>query len=140
MSKLKTIDQIAQEAGCSKETIRKRLIALNLLDKLAKDGNRFVVNNEQEALIYKGWQRKKRTNKAASSHQQGDKLLQALKDENENLRQQIDKLTEALTAAQAIASQAQQLQAMQQQQVLKLTDGQKKPWYKRLFARDDTIT
>lgn len=50
---MKTIKQIANEQGKTKEGIRKHIIKIGLLNSLKKDGNKLVIDELQEALIIK---------------------------------------------------------------------------------------
>ncbi len=54
----KTIKQVADELGVSKTTIRKQIIQLNLQSDLQKVGNRFMIDESQEALLIKWFSKK----------------------------------------------------------------------------------
>ncbi|MCL2289141.1 MAG: hypothetical protein FWC34_00320 [Bacteroidetes bacterium] len=54
---MKTIKQTAEKIGVSKQSIRNQINKLGLQNSLHKKGNQFLINDEQEALILKGFEK-----------------------------------------------------------------------------------
>ena len=52
---MKTIKQIAEEVGVTKQAVFKKIDNLGLRDKLMKNGNQFSVDEGTEALIKQGF-------------------------------------------------------------------------------------
>lgn len=155
---MKTIRQIADEIGVSKTAVNKQIANLGLRSGLRKNGNQFAIDEHQEALIKQAFSEKSQTEienqsqtkTQTENHEVGDLVcvLQAtidtLQGQLEVKDRQIEKLTEALVAAQKTAAAAQALHAGTIQQQL-LTDeagadqqGQepeeKRSWLRRIFA------
>ena len=152
---MKTIRQIADEIGVSKTAVNKQIANLGLRSGLRKNGNQFAIDEHQEALIKQAFLEKSQTEIANQSqtktqtenHEVGDLVcvLQAtidtLQGQLEVKDRQIEKLTEALVAAQQTAAAAQALHAGTiQQQLLTGEAGvdqpepeQKRGWFSKLF-------
>ena len=127
---MKTIRQIADEIGVSKTAVNKQIANLGLRSGLRKNGNQFAIdeNHEVSDLVC---------------------VLQAtidtLQGQLEVKDRQIEKLTEALVAAQQTAAAAQALHAGTiQQQLLTGEAGadqqgqepeQKRGWFSKLFGK-----
>ncbi len=156
---MKTIRQIADEIGVSKTAVNKQIANLGLRSGLRKNGNQFAIDEHQEALIKQAFSEKSQTEienqsqtkTQTENHEVGDLVcvLQAtidtLQGQLEVKDRQIEKLTEALVAAQKTAAAAQALHAGTIQQQL-LTDeagadqqgqepepGEKRGWFRKLF-------
>ena len=156
---MKTIRQIADEIGVSKTAVSKQIANLGLRSGLRKNGNQFAIDEHQEALIKQAFSEKSQTEienqsqtkTQTENHEVGDLVcvLQAtidtLQGQLEVKDRQIEKLTEALVAAQKTAAAAQALHAGTIQQQL-LTDeagadqqgqepepGEKRGWFRKLF-------
>ena len=150
---MKTIRQIADEIGVSKTAVSKQIANLGLRSGLRKNGNQFAIDERQETLIKQAFLEKSQTENANQSqtktqtenHEVGDLVcvLQAtidtLQGQLEVKDRQIEKLTEALVAAQQTAAAAQALLAGTiQQQLLTGEAGadqpeQKRGWFSKLF-------
>ena len=154
---MKTIRQIADEIGVSKTAVSKQIANLGLRSGLRKNGNQFAIDEHQEALIKRAFLEKSQTENANQSqtktqtenHEVGDLVcvLQAtidtLQEQLEVKDRQIEKLTEALVAAQQTAAAAQALHAGTiQQQLLTGEAGadqqgqepaQKRSWFSKFF-------
>ena len=154
---MKTIRQIADEIGVSKTAVNKQIANLGLRSGLRKNGNQFAIDEHQEALIKEAFSEKSQTeieNKTQTktqteNHEVSDLVcvLQAtidtLQGQLEVKDRQIEKLTEALVAAQQTAAAAQALHAGTiQQQLLTGEAGadqqdqapeQKRGWFSKLF-------
>jgi len=154
---MKTIRQIADEIGVSKTAVSKQIANLGLRSGLQKNGNQFAIDERQEALIKQAFLEKSQTENANQSqtetqtenHEVGDLVcvLQAtidtLQGQLEVKDRQIEKLTEALVAAQQTAAAAQALHAGTIQQQLLSGEAeadqqepeQKRGWFDRIFRR-----
>ena len=156
---MKTIRQIADEIGVSKTAVNKQIANLGLRSGLRKNGNQFAIDEHQEALIKEAFSEKSQTeieNKTQTktqteNHEVSDLVcvLQAtidtLQGQLEVKDRQIEKLTEALIAAQQTAAAAQALHAGTIQQQLVTGDaradqqeqGSKlaKRWWRRILGR-----
>ena len=146
---MKTIRQIADEIGVSKTAVNKQIANLGLRSGLRKNGNQFAIDEHQEALIKQAFSEKSQTEienqTQTENHEVSDLVcvLQAtidtLQGQLEVKDRQIEKLTEALVAAQQTAAAAQALHAGTiQQQLLTGEAGadqpeQKRGWFSKLF-------
>lgn len=146
---MKTIRQIADEIGVSKTAVNKQIANLGLRSGLRKNGNQFAIDEHQEALIKEAFSEKSQTE--IENHEVSDLVcvLQAtidtLQGQLEVKDRQIEKLTEALVAAQQTAAAAQALHAGTiQQQLLTGEAGadqqgqepeQKRGWFSKLFGK-----
>ena len=153
---MKTIRQIADEIGVSKTAVNKQIANLGLRSGLRKNGNQFAIDEHQEALIKEAFSEKSQTEienqtqtkTQTENHEVSDLVcvLQAtidtLQGQLEVKDRQIEKLTEALVAAQQTAAAAQALHAGTiQQQLITGEAGvdqqepeQKKSWFSKIFG------
>ena len=153
---MKTIRQIADEIGVSKTAVNKQIANLGLRSGLRKNGNQFAIDEHQEALIKQAFSEKSQTEienqsqtkSQTENHEVSDLVcvLQAtidtLQRQLEVKDRQIEKLTEALVAAQQTAAAAQALHAGTiQQQLITGEAGvdqqepeQKKSWFSKIFG------
>ena len=156
---MKTIRQIADEIGVSKTAVNKQIANLGLRSGLRKNGNQFAIDEHQEALIKEAFSEKSQTEienqtqtkTQTENHEVSDLVcvLQAtidtLQGQLEVKDRQIEKLTEALVAAQQTAAAAQALHAgtIQQQLITGETGAdqqgqepeQKRGWFSKLFGK-----
>ena len=154
---MKTIRQIADEIGVSKTAVNKQIANLGLRSGLRKNGNQFAIDEHQEALIKEAFSEKSQTEienqtqtkTQTENHEVSDLVcvLQAtidtLQGQLEVKDRQIEKLTEALVAAQQTAAAAQALHAGTiQQQLITGEAGvdqqgqkpaQRRSWFNKLF-------
>ena len=149
---MKTIRQIADEIGVSKTAVNKQIANLGLRSGLRKNGNQFAIDEHQETLIKQAFSEKTQTEienqTQTENHEVSDLVcvLQAtidtLQGQLEVKDRQIEKLTEALVAAQQTAAAAQALHAGTiQQQLITGEAGvdqqepeQKKSWFSKIFG------
>ena len=148
---MKTIRQIADEIGVSKTAVNKQIANLGLRSGLRKNGNQFAIDEHQEALIKQAFSEKSQTEienqTQTENHEVSDLVcvLQAtidtLQGQLEVKDRQIEKLTEALVAAQQTAAAAQALHAGTIQQLITGEAGvdqqepeQKKSWFSKIFG------
>ena len=153
---MKTIRQIADEIGVSKTAVNKQIANLGLRSGLRKNGNQFAIDEHQEALIKQAFfektqteiENQSQTKTQTENHEVSDLVcvLQAtidtLQGQLEVKDRQIEKLTEALVAAQQTAAAAQALHAGTiQQQLITGEAGvdqqepeQKKSWFSKIFG------
>ena len=154
---MKTIRQIADEIGVSKTAVNKQIANLGLRSGLRKNGNLFAIDEHQEALIKQAFSEKSQTEienqtqtKTQTENNEVSDLVCVLQATIDTLQgqlevkdRQIEKLTEALVAAQQTAAAAQALHAGTiQQQLLTGEAGadqqgqepeQKRGWFSKLF-------
>ena len=153
---MKTIRQIADEIGVSKTAVSKQIANLGLRSGLRKNGNQFAIDEHQEALIKQAFSEKSQTEienqsqtkTQTENHEVGDLVcvlqttIDTLQEQLEVKDRQIEKLTEALVAAQQTAAAAQALHAGTiQQQLITGEAGvdqqepeQKKSWFSKIFG------
>ena len=155
----KTIRQIADEIGVSKTAVNKQIANLGLRSGLRKNGNQFAIDERQETLIKQAFLEKSQTEienqtqtkSQTENHEVSDLVcvLQAtidtLQGQLEVKDRQIEKLTEALIAAQQTAAAAQALHAGTIQQQLVTGDARadqqeqgsklSKRWWRRILGR-----
>ena len=156
---MKTIRQIADEIGVSKTAVSKQIANLGLRSGLRKNGNQFAIDERQETLIKQTFLEKSQTEienqtqtkSQTENHEVSDLVcvLQAtidtLQGQLEVKDRQIEKLTEALIAAQQTAAAAQALHAGTIQQQLVTGDARadqqeqgsklSKRWWRRILGR-----
>ena len=156
---MKTIRQIADEIGVSKTAVSKQIANLGLRSGLRKNGNQFAIDEQQEALIKQAFfektqteiENQTQTKSQTENHEVSDLVcvLQAtidtLQGQLEVKDRQIEKLTEALIAAQQTAAAAQALHAGTIQQQLVTGDARadqqeqgsklSKRWWRRILGR-----
>ena len=156
---MKTIRQIADEIGVSKTAVSKQIANLGLRSGLRKNGNQFAIDERQETLIKQAFLEKSQTEienqtqtkSQTENHEVSDLVcvLQAtidtLQGQLEVKDRQIEKLTEALIAAQQTAAASQALHAGTIQQQLVTGDARadqqeqgsklSKRWWRRILGR-----
>ena len=156
---MKTIRQIADEIGVSKTAVSKQIANLGLRSGLRRNGNQFAIDERQETLIKQAFLEKSQTEienqtqtkSQTENHEVSDLVcvLQAtidtLQGQLEVKDRQIEKLTEALIAAQQTAAAAQALHAGTIQQQLVTGDARadqqeqgsklSKRWWRRILGR-----
>ena len=156
---MNTIRQIADEIGVSKTAVSKQIANLGLRSGLRKNGNQFAIDERQETLIKQAFLEKSQTEienqtqtkSQTENHEVSDLVcvLQAtidtLQGQLEVKDRQIEKLTEALIAAQQTAAAAQALHAGTIQQQLVTGDARadqqeqgsklSKRWWRRILGR-----
>jgi len=148
---MKTIKQIADEIGVSKQAVRDKIAKLSLQSTLRKNGNHFAIDEKQEAAIKQAFEEKSQSeidNQSTSETQstlrfensQTDRLIDMLQAELNMKNKQIDELNARLAEAHAIINREQILHSgTMQQQLIGLTEDiepQKKiSWFKRIFKK-----
>ena len=156
---MKTIRQIADEIGVSKTAVSKQIANLGLRSGLRKNGNQFAIDERQETLIKQAFLEKSQTeienqtqNKSQTENHEVSDLVCVLQATIDTLQgqlevkdRQIEKLTEALIAAQQTAAAAQALHAGTIQQQLVTGDARadqqeqgsklSKRWWRRILGR-----
>lgn len=147
---MKTIKQIADEIGVSKQAVRDEIAKQGLQSSLRKNGNQFAIDERQEMLIKSAFERRmgaKLNEKTLQSETQSDTVIDVLVKQSEMLQKeleiknkQIEELNERLAENQKLLDQEQQLHAMTKQELQLLEvkmeeqeqppEGEKKPWWK----------
>jgi biotin operon repressor len=138
---MKTIRQIADEIGVSKTAVNKQIANLGLRSGLRKNGNQFAIDEHQETLIKQAFFEKSQTEienqtqtKSQTENYKVSDLVCVLQATIDTLQgqlevkdRQIERLTEALTAAQQTAAAAQVLHAGTIQQ--RITEGNEQEYH-----------
>lgn len=147
---MKTIKQIADEIGVSKQAVRDEIAKQGLQSSLRKNGNQFAIDEKQEKLIKSAFELRmgaKLNEKTLQSETQSDTVINVLVKQSEMLQKeleiknkQIEELNERLAENQKLLDQEQQLHAMTKQELKLLEvkmekqeqppEGEKKPWWK----------
>lgn len=116
MEKWKTIKQISDELGVSKQAVRDKIAKLGLHGTLRKNANQLCISKEQEILIKSVFSENKSQSKTAKKLCENDKqsqtnfqLIAMLQKELDVKNKQIDELNSRLAEAHKMAEQAQQL-------------------------------
>lgn len=127
----KTIKQIADELGISKQAVFKRIDNLGLRPKLTKIDNQLMVEKEQEKMIKSAFSEKqpstKPSTKPSTSLQLGtvnDAVVDVLLNQSEMLKnelkiknKQIEELNKRLEENHKLLDQQQKLHAMAEQKI-----------------------
>lgn len=114
---MKTIKQIADELGVSKTAVRKKIENLGLYSSLQKNGNQFIINEEQENTIKSAFNRDKSETSSRIETEAVSSLVSMLEKELEAKNEQIAQL-------QKLLDQAQQLSLIDKQRILELENKQ----------------
>ena len=132
----KTVREIAEEIGVSKTAIMKQIENLDLHTELQRRGNQFVISEEQESLIKSAFSEKSKTNKSQSETKNDTSIIAVLQTTIEALRdqlavkdRQIDALTAALQASQAL--QAGALRQLPEPELQEPTQPPRRHWWQR---------
>lgn len=123
----KTIKQIADELGISKQAVFKRIDNLGLRPKLMKIDNQLMVEKEQEKMIKSAFSEKQPSTKPSTSLQLGtvnDAVVDVLLNQSEILKnelkiknKQIEELNKRLEENHKLLDQQQKLHAMAEQKI-----------------------
>lgn len=117
----KTIKQIADEIGVSKTAVRKKIENLSLRSSLQKNGNQFVIDEEQEKLIKSAFMENETETKTETGSRTETEtvstLVSMLQRELDIKNKQIEELNERLAESQKLLDQQQQLTALQEQKL-----------------------
>jgi len=112
---MKTIKQIADELGVSKQAVRNQIAKLDLQTSLRKNGNQFAINEKQETLIIQAFSDKSQSENANSLQSELVTTLQSslrfMEQENEFLRRQLEVKDEQLERLDRRLAEAQILHA-----------------------------
>lgn len=147
---MKTIKQIADELGVSKQAVFKKIDNLGLRKQLTKNNNQWLIDEKAESIIKNAFSpTKKAASGSPTDSQLVDSLVAMLQKELEVKNKQIDELNSRLAESQRLLDQAQQLQAFAEQKARLLekkeeetgkeAEGQqpeteeKKSFFKRIF-------
>jgi len=116
---MKTIRQIADELGVSKQAVRNQIANLDLQSELQKNGNQFAINKKQELLIMQAFNKSQSQSENANKSQSESQTTQAtlhftlrlLEQEIEFLRSQLKAKDEQLERLDKRLAEAQILHA-----------------------------
>ena len=110
----KTIKQIADELGVSKQAVRKKIDNLGLSTKLQTNGNQFAIDKRQETAIKQAFASCDRKPVTDNQSQTIDNLVVTLQEELKLKNKQIETLSNSLAdVTTALAASQQQLSAAQ---------------------------
>ena len=93
---MKTIKQIADDMGVTKQAVFKKIDNLGLRDKLMKNGNQFTVDEETEALIKQGSSENNRKQVDDNDSSTVNALIDMLQRELDSKNKTIAELTETI--------------------------------------------
>lgn len=133
----KTIKQIAEELGVSKTAVNKEIRKLGLRTKLKKNGNQFVVCEEEEKTIISAFRDRtanqkpqtKTANQSQTEKHINDELVCVLKEQIQTQKEQIEQLNKALEREQILHGRTQEkLLVLEDKQAVDETI-EKKKWY-----------
>ena len=112
---MKTIRQIAEDIGVSKQAVRNQIANLGLQNSLQKNGNQFAINLQQEMLIIKAFGKNSQSEDANNSQSESQTTLhftlRLLEQEIEFLRSQLRAKDEQLERLDKRLAEAQILHA-----------------------------
>lgn len=129
---MKTIKQIADEVGVSKQAIRNQIAKLGLQSSLQKNGNQFAIDEQQERLILQEFGEKSQSENAKQSQSEKETTLhfalRLLEDEIAFLKEQVKTKDEQITELTAtVRTQAESINADRKNELAgTLIDGQQK--------------
>ena len=134
---MKTIKQIADEVGVSKQAIRNQIAKLGLQSSLQKNGNQFAIDEEQETAIKQSFEKisqSENTKQTQSNSQtENDSLCVVVSVLQEQLRVKDEQLAEKdkqiKDLTDTVKSQAQSINADRHNELastlqMQLTDGE----------------
>lgn len=138
---MKTIKEIADELGVSKQAVRNKIAKLGLQTKLQTSGNSFAINAQQEKLIKKAFladepqtANRKLTDNLPQTYAIALQYIDTLEKQLEIKDKQLDDFSNRLAEAHDLAIKAQQLHGADK--VIELTDGKKPSLISRLFRKE----
>ena len=112
---MKTIKQIADETGVSKQAVRNKIAKLGLQSSLRKNANQFAIDEQQEKLIISAFSENMQTENANQSQSESQTTLQFtlrfLEQEIEFLKGQLKEKDEQLERLDRRLAEAQILHA-----------------------------
>lgn len=129
---MKTIKQIADELGVSKTAVRKKIENLGLRYSLQKNGNQFVIDENQERLIKSAFSESESETRTETNSQTETETVSALVS---MLQRELDSKNEQIAHLQKLLDQEQQLRMVTEQKLLQIEDKQEqekqpKNWWK----------
>lgn len=126
----KSIKDIADELGVSKQAIRKEIDNLGLQTKLKKNGNQFVIDKTQETLIKSNFlSRRDKQPKDKPNEKDLHFLISVLEKQLDIKDRQISEKDKQIEDLQNLFNQEQQLRMIEHSKFLVLED-KKTPWWK----------
>ena len=149
---MKTIKQIADELGVSKQAVRDEIAKQGLQSSLQKNGNQFAIDEKQETLIKSAFRVRmsaKQNEKTLQSETQSEAIVDVLLKQSEMLQKELamkneqiyelqkalENTTEALASAQESVKAAQLLQARAEQKLELLENKSDEPEKKKGFLK-----
>ena len=118
---MKTIKQVADELGVSKTAVRKKIENLGLRSSLQKNGNQFVINEEQEKRIKSAFLECESETKTETSSQTETETVSALVS---MLQKELEAKNEQIMHLQKLLDQEQQLRMVTEKKLLQIEEKQ----------------
>ena len=118
---MKTIKQVADELGVSKTAVRKKIENLGLWSSLQKNGNQFVINEEQEKRIKSAFLECESETKTETSSQTETETVSALVS---MLQKELEAKNEQIMHLQKLLDQEQQLRMVTEKKLLQIEEKQ----------------
>jgi len=87
---MKTIKQLAEEIGVSKQAVNEKITKLELTSTLQKIGNRFAIDEEQETLIKQAFEEKSTSEKSNDLAKKSTSTLDEIGDFIKILQEQLE--------------------------------------------------
>lgn len=116
---MKTIKQIADELGVSKTAVRKKIENLGLHSSLQKNGNQFVIDENQEKLIKSAFSESESETRTETDSQTETETVSALVC---MLQRELDAKNEQIAQLQKLLDQEQQLRMVTEQRLLQIEE------------------
>lgn len=124
---MKTIKQIADEIGVSKQAVFKKIDNLGLRQRLMKNNNQWLMDESIEKTIKESFSTTSKTSTSSSTDSSTvDSLVDMLRNELEIKNRQINNLNERLAESQRLLDQEQQLRMVTERKLLLLEENQGK--------------
>lgn len=126
---MKTIKQIADEIGVSKQAVFKKIkkdpLSTGLLGLISVIDGKFMVSDDGETLIKKAFSQKEPSTNPQTeplTKNLDETMVDVLLQQSEMLRKELEIKNEQITQLQKLLDQEQQLHAMTKQQLLQIQD------------------
>lgn len=130
----KSIKQLADELGISKQALNKRIDKLGCRNQLLKNGNQWLIPESIENAIKEAFST---TNQTTTKEQSVDKMVDTILKQLEEKDRQIKEKDEQIKKLQQLLDQEQQLCAANHQKILMLEEKSKKPFWKIWFNKGE---
>ena len=139
---MKTILELSQEIGVSKVAVNKKIQKLGLKNKLAKNGNMFLIDANQEKTIKQAFNYSddnRTDNTGNESYRINDNQVSTL---IQMLQSQLEEKDKQIAELQTIINQEQKLRGIAEQRLtlIEQKENSKQGFFKRFFKSKKTST